>query len=150
MSPFTLPVAFYFKVTFQNPSGITDTSFQEVSGISTEMNTEDIQEGGENRFVHKVPKGMKHGNLVLKRGVADMKSPLIKWCLKVLEGDLGEAISPQTIEVSLLDESGSAIRSWSITNAFPVKWEVDNFDAKKNDVVIETLEFTYTYLKRNM
>ncbi len=148
MSSVTLPVAFYFKVTFQNSFGITDTSFQEVSGISTEMNTEDIEEGGENRFVHKVPKGMKHGNLVMKRGVADINSPLIKWCLKVLEGDLGEAIIPQTIEVALLDETGSAVRSWSINNAYPVKWEIDSLDAKKNDIVIETLEFAYTYLKR--
>ena len=49
------PSAFYFKVVFGATLGMTDTSFQDVSGISTEVTTEDVIEGGENRFVHKLP-----------------------------------------------------------------------------------------------
>ena len=38
------PVAFYFNVTFE---GLIETSFQEVSGLQLEMETETIKEGGE-------------------------------------------------------------------------------------------------------
>ena len=31
-------------------------------------------EGGENRFVHRLPKPVKHPNLVLKRGLATTSS----------------------------------------------------------------------------
>ena len=43
------PVAFYFNVTFE---GLIETSFQEVSGLQLEMETETIKEGGggENSF----------------------------------------------------------------------------------------------------
>lgn len=36
------PVAFYFNVTFE---GLIETSFQEVSGLQLEMETETIKEG---------------------------------------------------------------------------------------------------------
>lgn len=46
------PVAFYFNVTFE---GLIETSFQEVSGLQLEMETETIKEGGENSFSYQVP-----------------------------------------------------------------------------------------------
>jgi phage tail-like protein len=60
------PAAFYFTVTFGNGVQVPDASFSEVSGISLEMETEAVVEGGENRFVHQLPKGIKHPNLELK------------------------------------------------------------------------------------
>ena len=68
------PSAFYFKVVFGTTLGLTDTSFQEVSGIGAEVEVETVSEGGENRYQHKLPKGIKHPNLELKRGIASMAS----------------------------------------------------------------------------
>ena len=56
------PVGFYFKISI----GGSEAAFQEVSGISMEMNTEENEGGGSNRFKYKVPTGVKHSNLVLK------------------------------------------------------------------------------------
>ena len=140
--------SFYFNVQFPDDPGITDTSFQEVTGIAAESNTESIEEGGENRYVHVVPKGTKHGNLVLKRGIAGMSSELTKWCKDILEGDLGTAITPKTIQVQLLDSAGQAAMMWRFNNAYPVKWSVDNLSSSKNDILIETLEFAYSYSTR--
>ena len=41
--------------------------FQDVSGLSFEIETETFVEGGENRFEYKLPKRIKYPNLVLKR-----------------------------------------------------------------------------------
>jgi phage tail-like protein len=46
-----------------------DAIFQEVSGISTEMLLNELREGGENRFGHRLSKQTKHPNLVFKRGI---------------------------------------------------------------------------------
>lgn len=142
------PSAFYFKVVFSSTAGQSDTSFQEVSGISSELDTETVIEGGENRFVHTLPKGVKHANLELKRGIASSDSPLVKWCKSVFEMDFVDPIAVQSIEVYLMGADRTPIRAWSFANAFPVKWEVDGFGSTKNEVAIEKIVLSYTYSNR--
>ena len=142
------PSAFYFKVVFGNSANSPDASFQDVSGISSEMSVEEVTEGGENRFVHKLPRGVKNPNLELKRGIAASTSPLVTWCQSVFEGGLNVAIVPQTIRVYLMDENAAPLRGWVFVNAFPVKWEVESFNSTKNEVAIEKISFSYNYSKR--
>lgn len=142
------PPAFHFKVEFSATAGMSDTSFQEVSGIGAEVETEDVPEGGENRYVHRLPVRVKHPKLLLKRGIADSNSPLVIWCKSVMEEDFTKPIVPRPVHVFLLDEHGLPMRSWSFANAYPVKWEVDSFNSTKNEVAIEKLELSYTYSNR--
>ena len=142
------PSAFYFKVAFSATAGMSDTSFQEVSGISSEIETEPYSEGGENRYVHQLPKSVKHPKLVLKRGIAEMKSPLVEWCRAVFEGDFSEPIAPMSVVVYLMNENKVPIRGWSFANAYPVNWEVESFNSTKNEVAIEKIELNYNYSNR--
>jgi len=142
------PSAFYFKVAFAATAGMSDTSFQEVSGIGSEIETEPYTEGGENRYVHQLPKSVKHPKLVLKRGIAKMTSPLVVWCQTVFEGDFSIPIVPMAIMVYLMDENKVPIRAWSFANAYPVNWEVENFNSTKNEVAIEKIELNYNYSNR--
>lgn len=141
--------AFYFKVVFAATQGNSDTSFQEVSGISSEMETEPIVEGG-NQYTRQLPKSLKHPNLVLKRGIADMASPLIVWCRAVLETNFMAPIVPTLISVYLLNEEGNPLRGWEFTDAYPVKWNVEAFNSTKNEVAIETIEFSYMSSSRTL
>ncbi|MFA8434712.1 MAG: phage tail protein [Marinifilaceae bacterium] len=142
------PVAFYFSVSFPGSADIDDTSFKEVSGISTEMDMESVEEGGENRFAHQLPKRIKHGNLVMKRGVAHTSSKLVKWVKKTLESDFSASFETKSIQVDLFNPSGEPLHTWLFDNAMPVKWEIQGFDSEKNEIVIETIEFAYNALKR--
>jgi phage tail-like protein len=123
---------------------LLDTSFQDVSGIGTQMETESVVEGGENRYVHTLPKSVKHSNLVLKRGIASLTSPLVIWCKATLEAGLAIPVMTQLILVSLLDESGLPLRVWTFENAYPVQWEVDPFNSTKNEVALEKVTLCYT------
>lgn len=142
------PAAFYFKVAFAATGGMSDASFQEVSGISSELETETVEEGGENRFKYQLPKAVKHPNLVLKRGIAELDSPLVVWCKSVLEGGLLLPVEPMLVSVYLMNEEAVPIRGWSFSNAFPVKWEVEAFNSTKNEVAIEKIELGYNYSVR--
>jgi len=142
------PSAFHFKVAFSATLGLLDTSFQEVSGMSVELETEDIVEGGENRYVHRLPKSIKHPKLVLKRGIGKISSPLVIWCKSVFEGDFILPIVPMPIVVFLLDENGIPKRAWSFMNTYPVAWDVEEFKSTKNEVAIEKIELSYTYSNR--
>lgn len=147
-SEYDLPVAFYFMVKFMNGSGIWEVPFQEVSGIKTRMDVEEIREGGENRFVYKLPKQIKPDNLVLKTAVQTQASPLVNWCKQTLESDFSNPIKPMDVHVMLLNHEGQALMHWHIHNAYPVSWEIGAFQSTKNEIAIETLELAYTHSTR--
>ena len=74
-------------------------------------------------------------------------SPVALWCTETLNRGLENTIITQTIVVSLLDENGLPLKSWSFFNAWPVKWAVSDFNSMNNEIAIETLEFAYSYFE---
>ncbi len=140
-------VSFYFSVAISGAGGI-DSAFAEASGFGAEREVEEVVEGGENRYVHRLPKTVKYGNLVLKRGFVGRSTALFAWCKQSMESDLGRPIRPRDIKVSLLDTKDHPMVSWDFVRAWPVKMDVSNFNAKESELAIETLEFSYAYLQR--
>jgi phage tail-like protein len=140
------PVGFHFTVAFIGVNGITDNDirFQTVTGLNVELNTEELTEGGENRFVHKLPTRAKYPNLTLKRGMLK-GSALIKWFKDAVEN---HKFSPITINVSLLNEKHDPLATWSFIGAYPVKWEISDLDAAQNKIVVDTIEIAYKYFTR--
>ena len=144
MATYYPPVGFHFSVEFTDiDANKSDHQFQSVSGLSVDLETEEVAEGGENRFKHKIPVRTKYPNLVLKRGVL-IDSEVINWCRKALENF---EILPTDITIKLLDEKHEPLQTWSIAHAYPVKWSVADFNAEENKIVIETLELSYNYFK---
>src|SRR5882757_1932003 len=73
-SPYPQAAAFHFSVTFGTNAADADASFQEVSGIGPEFETEPLPEGGENRYTLQVPKAVRAPKLTLKRRVAGVEA----------------------------------------------------------------------------
>lgn len=144
MSSYYPPVGFYFKVNVIGITGQNEGSFQEVSGISVKVGVDEVKEGGENRFVHRMPTPPKYENLVLKRGML-LGSPLITWAQTSIEQ---VTFSPKTIVVNLMDEKSSPIASWKFINAYPVAIKVSDLKAQENAIVVETLELCYDYFNK--
>lgn len=140
--------AFYFKVVFATKALMSETAFQEVSGIGTEMDGEDVREGGENRGTLRLPTIAKHGPLVLSRAIAAGDSPLVTWCRQVMENGLAEAINTAELNVYLLNDLGDPVRAWTFSGAWPAKWDIDPFNSTKNEVAIEKIAFNYRYSTR--
>lgn len=136
------PVGFRFSVRFASNSD-ADASFAEVSGISAEVTTEEVIEGGENRFKHRLPLHVSYPPLVLKRGVAVSNSPLVKWVYNTIDLGFNAPIIPRDLTVHLLDESNKPLLSWTFENAFPIKYEISGLKADSNQLAIETIELSY-------
>lgn len=140
MAVYYPPVGFHFKVEVLDLPGMdSDVRFTEVSGLSVEMGTEEIAEGGENRFIQKYPTRTKYAELVLKRGLLP-DSEVLKWIRQNIE-DLN--IQPKDVDVKLLNENHEPLVTWHIAKAYPTKWSVSDFNATSNTVVIETLQLFY-------
>lgn len=138
-------VAFHFSVTFQPPEEDPfSVMFSEVSGMSVQLQTEDLTEGGENTFTYPLPKPPKYETLKLKRAMVKDGKKLIEWAKHAIDDFI---IEPWGVEVSLLDENHTAIRTWNFTNAYPVKLSVSELGASKNEIVMETIELAYQYFR---
>lgn len=142
------PVGFHFRVEFEGiegaEKGSVDTNFQEVSGLTVELEVEKFQEGGVNDYQHPLPKPIKYPNLVLKRGLL-VDSQLVEWLRNATENFV---IEPKDLRVTLLNEKAEPLLSWSFTNAWPIKWEISGFNAQDNSIVAETIELTYKKFRR--
>ncbi|MGB1450867.1 MAG: phage tail protein, partial [Marinirhabdus sp.] len=53
--------------------------------------------------------------------------------------------SPTDLTVKLLNEAHEPLITWNVVHAYPVKWDVGDFNAEENKLVIETIELAYNY-----
>jgi phage tail-like protein len=148
------PPAFRFTVTLIG-SGTAlflatriDASFEEISGIEAKFDTEDVVEGGENRFVHRLPKATRYPPLVMKRGLVTKNSALAEWVGQTVGSRLSLPIIPQNMLVTLLDESDDPLVCWGFTNVYPLRVVTAPLNSMENKILTETMEFSYNYYER--
>jgi phage tail-like protein len=135
---------FHFLVSFELfPQLPNDFRFQEVSGLVIDVNLDTYNEGGENRFVHRLPARTKYADLVLKRGMT-LVSGVSAWVVDAVENF---NYVPTNLVVSLLDENHLPVSSWYVVNAIPIKSEISSFNAEEGKIVIESLTLRYEYFK---
>lgn len=163
MSDYYPPAGYSFRLQMVSPAAAAeDAGFQEVSGLSMEMDTENYREGGQNLFTHCLPSGVKGGRLVLKRGLIVLQKALYNWCAGVLQGGLVAPVQVKNFNLQLLannstDEAavtaagatvsgaGDVLKAWTLYRVWPLKWEVSGLDALRGHLVVESLELSYAY-----
>ena len=116
--------------------------FSEVSGLSIETEVEPFREGGVNDYVHQLAKGTKYSDITLKRGLTDSYA-LSDWYEGVMEG----SINRKDITIHLQNASGENMRSWSVSKAYPKKWEGPTLNAGSNAYATENLILAHEGLK---
>lgn len=137
------PAGFHFQVEFINIGNDNDTRFQSVSGLNMELDIENIKEGGQNLFEHKLPGKSKFSDLTLKRGLL-LDSQVIKWVKDAL---YNREFKPITLNIHLLNNDHKPLLTWKVFRAWPRKWNISDLNANENSVMIETLEIVYNYFK---
>jgi len=149
------PASFHFRVEFVGVAGMngdTEQRFQEVSGLSFEVETDALREGGENRFEYKLPKRTKYPNLVLKRGLLK-GTALLAWFNSALSTYYTVALyefKPADLIITLMDEADQPVATWNVVQAYPLKWAVSDFKAADNALAVETVELAYQYFTRTI
>lgn len=140
MAAYYPPVGFHFKVEVSGlPPNANDVRFTEVGGLSMEMGTEEVAEGGENRFVQKYPTRARYPELTLKRGLLT-SSEILTWIRASIED---YQVRPKDLDVTLLNDAHQPLLTWHVVNAYPTKWSVSDLNASSNAVVIESLQLFY-------
>lgn len=125
--------------------GVEIGRFMEVSGLEVSIETEDVLEGGQNSFVHKLPGRMTWPNIVLKRGVTQNDS-LLNWLTKSSGEQFaaaGNKLTRSTAAITLVGPAGKRLRAWEFDGAFPIKWSGPNFSVSSTDMAMEELEISH-------
>ena len=137
-------LGFHFSVVFELfPQLPNDFRFQEVTGLTVDLETEDVVEGGENRFVHKLPKRTKYSDITLKRGMF-IGSGILLWCKMAIED---YDIRPTNVLISLLNEMHLPVASWYVVNAYPTQLSISEFKSDQSAIAVESIKLTYNYFK---
>lgn len=148
MTPFYPPTSFYFRLQFKGASTARDYAFQEASGLDVEWELEEVREGGQNHYLHRLPKVVKYPNLVLKRGYVSSNSALATWCTATLAADFSTPLVLRDVQLDLLNAESTPLATWLFRDAWPVKWRMSEFRSQENALAIETLEFAYANFQR--
>jgi phage tail-like protein len=148
MTPFYPPTSFYFRLQFKGVSTARDYAFQEASGLDVEWELEEVREGGQNHYLHRLPKVVKYPNLVLKRGFVSSNSALATWCTDTLAADFSTPLVLRDVQLDLLNAESTPLATWLFRDAWPVKWRMSEFRSQESALAIETLEFAYANFQR--
>jgi phage tail-like protein len=124
------PLAAYnFRVTVDGAA----MRFAKVSGLQREHQTVTYRHGlsfieGEQLGKYRID---KYVSVLLEQGSVIGSKFLHQWL---------EKKTKSSMEVSLCDERGLPVLAWRIAKAVPVKLSASSFDARTNEVAIETFE----------
>lgn len=132
--------AFNYLVEIDN---VVVAGFSEASGLTSETDVIEYRNGDEDITVRKLPGLKKFANISLKRGFTDSKE-LWDWRQKVMDGKTERTSGT----IKLLNEAREEALSWQFVEGWPCKWEGPSFNAKNNEVAIETLEICHEGLSQ--
>lgn len=123
--------------------------FSEVSGLNAEVTVAEYRNGNAPvNYVTKIPAIHKAGDVTLKRGVIGADN-IYGWLDQVRAGNLG---AKRNVTVKLKSEdptSATAVVTWKLINAMPIKWTGPTLTAKGgSDVAIEELVLAVEHIEQ--
>lgn len=128
--------------------GIMQAGFSEVTITETTIDAVDYREGTDPPHVRKLSGLTKYGNITLKWGltIGGSALELFKWHADVSAGQLKDR--RKKVVIVVMDEAGVDSARFVVTDAWPVKYDVSDLNAKGKDVMIELLELVNEGIER--
>jgi phage tail-like protein len=123
--------------------GIVQGGFSECSGFGSNVEVIEYREGGDSGTVRKLPGKASYPDITLKWGVTD-SSELYQWHRAALNGQ----ILRKNGSIILLDDQNQEKVRWNFFNAWPSKYDGPDFNAKGNDIAIDSLTVSCERVER--
>ena len=136
---------FRYRLEIDN---ITQAGFSEVHISETTIDVAEYREGTDPPHMRKLSGLTKYGNVSLKWGVTIGGSALdmFKWHTAVSAGQIKD--NRKKVVVVAQDEAGTDAARFVISDAWPVKYNITDLQAKGNEVLIEVLELANEGIER--
>jgi len=125
--------------------GIQQAGFSEVAIGETTTDAVDYREGSDPAHVRKLSGLTKYGNITLKWGVTDSLE-LFNWHKAIVAGQIQK--NRKQVAIVVVDEAGSDKARFVVSEAWPLKYDPSDLNAKGNEVLIEVLELANEGIER--
>lgn len=124
--------------------GVDIGRYEEVSGLTVQLEVHEYSEGGVNGHVHHFPGRMTWPNLVLKRGITNDDN-LLAWFHRAAGQDFAAngSVARSTAAVTLVSAAGERLRSWELIDAVPVRWSGPTLASSSDGTPVEELEVAH-------
>jgi phage tail-like protein len=130
-----------FKVTLDDQTDLG--SWTKCEGLTVEYDVQEVKEGGNNDYVHRLPGRAKYQNLKLTRPIDKDTQKVAAWLASV-------ASHPKrsTAEIAVLDGGGGTVAKWKLQGIYPIRWSGPTLDTGTNAVALEVLELAHNGFAR--
>lgn len=129
---------FHFTVKWSDDD--ENVSFSEVSGLSVSTTPIEYREGANKEYTtFKMPGLKKYDNVTLKRGSMATDNGFYEWFNTIANN----TVERRNITISLLNETHEPVVTWSLKNAFPIKYDGGSLNASDGQVLVESVELAY-------
>ncbi|QNP66572.1 phage tail protein [Streptomyces genisteinicus] len=112
--------------------------FNGCDGLSSQVEVEHRQEGGNNGFVWQLPTRVTFSTIRLTRPLTPDTAKVAKWISSVQTG-----IKRPTAQISALRADGSLVARWGLIDVLPVSWQGPTLDPASPAVATEVLEIAH-------
>ncbi|UZJ33570.1 phage tail protein [Streptomyces endophytica] len=112
--------------------------FNGCDGLSSQVETEQRQEGGNNGFVWQLPTRVTFSTIRLTRPLTPDTTKVAKWISSVQTG-----IERPTAQITALRADGSEVARWGLIDVLPVSWQGPALDPASPAVATEVLEIAH-------
>lgn len=123
--------------------GIEQTGACEVSGLEALVEIIEYREGTDPLHSRNLSGLTKYGTLTVKYGLTDSME-IYNWFKSGVEGD----VQPRQVSVVAMDMQGREKARWDLVEAWPSKYQAPAFNAKANDIAMETIEIVCEGISR--
>lgn len=128
-------------------NGIEVAQFLECSGLKSSTTVFELEEGGMNHRVHKLPGQSKWENIILRYGVTGDVS-LMAWRSEIIMDNFGTE-ARKNGAIVLKNNQMNVVRRYNFMGAWPVSWEGPSFNSQSNELAIEAIELAHNGIEVN-
>ena len=126
-----------------------ETGFSKAGPLDLEVNTAEYREGGA-IIPYRDPATGSFPPITLEKGSTD-EVEVYNWMKDVLDAasNSGQDYSTfkRTVTIEQLDRTQTVKKRWTLTNAWPSKFNSADFDGSADEINIESVELTYDYFE---
>ncbi|POX42231.1 phage tail protein [Streptomyces sp. Ru73] len=112
--------------------------FNGCEGLSSQVEIEQRQEGGNNGFVWQLPSRVSFSHITLTRPLTPDTAKVAAWVSSVTNG----VVRP-TAQIAALRADGSVVARWGLLDVLPVSWQGPSLDPASPAVATERLEIAH-------
>ena len=108
-------------------------------GLGMETSVMQLEEGGNNAYVHQLPTRLKYSNIKLSRPINEESHLVATWFM-----DIAKVVTRgHNAFIMAVDGANKPIATWELADVIPVRWTGPSFNIESPKMATETLELAF-------